>query len=90
MMTLITVKKIQTQIIYRFAFDLKFVNKNIPIYLTTDSFYVHEKRIFFNEKSSSEVSSSCKPAMFFVEMLRKSPKNALYKYIHDTNVLPYF
>ena len=36
MMTLITVKqklqkKIQTQIIYRFAFDLKFVNKNIPI-----------------------------------------------------------
>ena len=24
-------KKIQTQIIYRFAFDLKFVNKNIPI-----------------------------------------------------------
>ena len=31
MMTLITVKMIQTQIIYRFAFDLKFANKNIPI-----------------------------------------------------------
>ena len=31
--------------------------------------------------------------MFFVEMLRKSPKNALYKFIQfhdDTNVLPYF
>ena len=31
--------------------------------------------------------------MLFVEMLRKSPKNALYKYIQfhdDTNVLPYF
>ena len=32
-------------------------------------------------------------AMFFVDMLRKSPKNALYRYIQfhdDTNVLPYF
>ena len=34
MMTLVTVKKIQTQIIYRFAFDLKFVNKNIPFFLS--------------------------------------------------------
>ena len=32
-------------------------------------------------------------AMFFVEMLQKSPQNALFKYIQfhdDTNVLPYF
>ena len=32
-------------------------------------------------------------AMFFVKMLRKSPQNALYKYIQfhdDANVFPYF
>ena len=51
MMTLITVKqklqkKIQTQIIYRFRF--KICEQEHTYYLTNDSYYVHEKRIFYN------------------------------------------